>query len=140
MTSFFGLPRGGNPGRVGILGVPFDCGTHPWRIGARHGPEAVRTASGLIQRHHPSLGDRDVASLLGAIDCGDVAGITSGRLAAAHPLIEAAAADILAAGAIPIGVGGDGSMRVTCAERARVSQDAPLLVGDQSLVNRVSVA
>ena len=110
MTSFFGLPRGGNPGRVGILGVPFDCGTHPWRIGARHGPEAVRTASGLIQRHHPSLGDRDVASLLGAIDCGDVAGITSGRLAAAHPLIEAAAADILAAGAIPIGVGGDGSI------------------------------
>ena len=33
-----------------------------------------------------------------------------GRLAAAHPLIETAAGAILAAGAIPIGVGGDGAV------------------------------
>lgn len=108
--SFFGLPYGPATGRVGLLGVPFDCGTHPWRIGARHGPEAVRAASRLVPRFHPSHGDRDVAGLLGAVDCGDVTGITPGRLAAAHPLIETAAGAILAAGAIPIGVGGDGAV------------------------------
>ena len=74
--SFFGLPYGPATGRVGLLGVPFDCGTHPWRIGARHGPEAVRAASRLVPRFHPSHGDRDVAGLLGAVDCGDVASIT----------------------------------------------------------------
>ena len=108
--SFFGTPRGPAAGRVAFLGVPFDCGTHPWRIGARHGPDAVRAASRLVPRFHPGLGDRDVLTLLGAVDAGDVPGITPGRLAAAHPLIEAAAAAILAAGAVPIAVGGDGSV------------------------------
>lgn len=103
-----GPPHAGT--RTAILGVPFDCGIHPFRVGSREGPASVRAQSGLVRRFHPSLADRDVPALLGAVDCGDVAGITPGRIEAAHPLIEAAASAILATGAVPIGIGGDGSI------------------------------
>src|SRR5208337_4014721 len=73
--TFMRLPPGSpGPGcRAAILGVPFDCGTHPFRVGARQGPASVRQQSGLIRRYHPSLADADVPALLGAVDCGDVA-------------------------------------------------------------------
>lgn len=109
--TFMGLPAGSpGPGcRAAILGVPFDCGTHAFRVGARQGPAAVRRQSGLIRRFHPSLADVDVLSLLGAVDCGDVA-LTPGRIDEALPRIEAAADAILASGAVPVGIGGDGSV------------------------------
>jgi agmatinase len=109
--TFMRLPPGPpGPGcRAAIIGVPFDCGTHPFRVGARQGPASVRQQSGLIRRYHPSLADVDVPALLGAIDCGDV-DLTPGRPDACFPRIEAAAASILDAGAVPIGIGGDGSV------------------------------
>jgi len=109
--TFMRLPPGPpGPGcRAAILGVPFDCGTHPFRVGARQGPASVRQQSGLIRRYHPSLADADVPALLNAVDCGDVA-LTPGRPDAAFPAIEAAAGSILDAGAVPIGIGGDGSV------------------------------
>lgn len=109
--TFMGLPAG-SPGlgcRAAILGVPFDCGTHAFRVGARQGPTAVRQQSGLIRRFHPSLADVDVLSLLGAVDCGNVA-LTPGRIDDALPRIETAAGAILDAGAVPVGIGGDGSV------------------------------
>lgn len=109
--TFMGLPAGSpSPGcRAAILGVPFDCGTHAFRVGARQGPTAVRRQSGLIRRFHPSLADVDVLSLLDAVDCGNVA-LTPGRIDDALPRIEAAAGAILDAGAVPVGIGGDGSV------------------------------
>lgn len=106
-----GVPAGmPGPGcRAAILGVPFDCGTHPFRVGARQGPEHVRRQSGLIRRFHPSLADVDVPAVLGAVDCGDVI-LTAGRIEDALPRIEAAASAVLEAGAVPIGIGGDGSV------------------------------
>jgi agmatinase len=109
--TFMRLPAG-PPGagcRAAIIGVPFDCGTHPLRVGARQGPAHVRQQSGLIRRYHPSLADVDVPALLGAVDCGDVV-LTPGRPNDAFPRIEAAAGGILDAGAVPIGIGGDGSV------------------------------
>ena len=102
-----GLPGAGC--RAGILGVPFDCGTHPFRVGARQGPAHVRQQSGLIRRYHPSLADVDVLALLGVVDCGDVV-LTAGRIDDALPRIEAAAGVILDAGTVPVGIGGDGSV------------------------------
>ena len=109
--TFLRLPPGPpGPGcRAAIIGVPFDCGIHPFRVGARQGPAAVRQQSGLIRRYHPSLADVDVPALLHAVDCGDVA-LTPGRIDEAFPLLEAAAGTILDAGAVPIGIGGDGSV------------------------------
>lgn len=109
--TFLGLPSGlpGPGSRVGVLGVPFDCGIHPFRVGAREGPAAVRRESRLIRRFQPLLADADVPHLLGARDCGDVV-LVPGKPVEAFPRIEAAAARILAAGAVPIGIGGDGSI------------------------------
>lgn len=109
--TFMGLPAGlPQPGcRAAILGVPFDCGTHPFRVGARQGPLEVRRESRLIRRYHPSLADVDVLSLLGAVDAGDVA-LVPGRIDDAFVRIEAAAARIVDSGAVPIGIGGDGSV------------------------------
>ena len=87
-----GLPRPGS--RAAILGVPFDCGTHPFRVGARQGPLEVRRESKLIRRYHPSLADVDVLSLLGAVDAGDVA-LVPGRIDDAFAKIETAAGRIL---------------------------------------------
>ena len=90
--TFMGLPAGlPQPGcRAAILGVPFDCGTHPFRVGARQGPLEVRRQSRLIRRYHPSLADVDVLSLLGAVDAGDVA-LVPGRIDDEFARIEAAA-------------------------------------------------
>lgn len=95
--------------RAAVVGVPFDCGIHPFRVGAREGPGAVRHQSRLIRRFHPLCGDRDVPALLAAADCGDVA-VIPGQPASALPKIEQAAAQILEAGSIPIGIGGDGAI------------------------------
>ena len=109
--TFMGLPAGlPQPGcRAAIVGVPFDCGTHPFRVGARQGPLEVRRQSRLIRRYHPSLADVDVLSLLGAVDAGDVA-LVPGRIEDAFVRIEAAAARIVETGAVPVGIGGDGSV------------------------------
>src|SRR4051794_13387818 len=109
--TFMGLPAGlPGPGcKVAILGVPFDCGTHPFHIGSRDGPTAVRRQSRLIRRYHPLLADVDVLSLMHVVDCGNIA-LTPGRMEAALPLIEAAAGAVLDAGAVPLGIGGDGSV------------------------------
>ena len=113
--TFLGLPAAmpgslrGRRARAAVLGVPFDCGIHPFRVGAREGPAAVRRQSRLIRRFHTLFGDLDAPALLRAADCGDVA-VVPGKPAEAFPRIQRAAAQILDAGAVPIGVGGDGAV------------------------------
>lgn len=70
--------------------MAFDCGMHPLRISTRAVPASVRAKSGLVRRHHPSLADVDLPALLAAVDAGDVAGITPGKIHDAHPRIEVA--------------------------------------------------
>ncbi len=107
---FAGLPQAlPGPGcRAAILGVPFDCGTHPHRVGARDGPTAVREQSRLMRRFHVEEAGDPLAAL-GAVDCGDVV-LTPGRAVPSFAALEAAAGQVLDAGAIPIGIGGDGSV------------------------------
>jgi len=92
-----------------ILGCPFDCGTHKFRIGARQGPQAIRAQSGLVRRYQSEIADCDALAELGVIDAGDVQMVPS-RAEEAFPLIEEAAYRIAAAGAVPVGFGGDGSV------------------------------
>ena len=109
--TFMGVPSGPpGPGcRAAIVGVPFDCGTHPFLIGSRQGPTEVRRQSRLVRRYHPTIADADILTLMNVVDCGNVA-LTPGRIEDALPRIEAAAGAVLDAGAIPIGIGGDGSV------------------------------
>jgi agmatinase len=92
-----------------ILGCPFDCGTHPFRIGARQGPAAIREQSRLLRRYQSELADTDALAELGLIDAGDVA-LTPSRAEDAFAAIEEAAYRLAAAGAAPVGFGGDGSV------------------------------
>jgi len=81
--------------------VPFDCGTHAFRIGSRQGPASIREQSRLVRAYESEVADFDIREALGLVDCGDVA-LTPGRIAEAFELIEEAAWRIVEAGATPI--------------------------------------
>ena len=111
--TFMGVPYG-RPGpntRAAILGLPFDCGTHPFRVGARSGPDAVRLQSPLIRRFNPTHADFDPLSALDVVDCGNVK-LTPGRILDAFARIELATARVMEKGAVPVTIGGDGSITV----------------------------
>ena len=118
-TTFMGAPYGrpGAKNRAAILGIPFDCGTHPTRIGARGGPDSVRLQSNLMRRFNPTHADFDPVEALGLVDCGNVK-LTPSRIVDAFERIEQAVDHIVGAGAVPITIGGDGSITVPCARAA----------------------
>ena len=95
--------------KAAVLGVPFDCGVHPFRIGSRQGPAAIRGQSILVRRYSPEFADLDPVERLGLVDRGDVR-VTPSRITDAFERIEAAAKRIHDAGVIPITMGGDGSI------------------------------
>lgn len=101
-----GMPREGT--KAAVLGVPYDCGIHPWRVGSREAPVAVRRASRHLPAFHVSQGDFNALERLGAVDCGDI-DLLPGRPLQAFPVIEAAAGGVLDAGAVPVAICGDGS-------------------------------
>ena len=92
---------------IALLGVPMDLGvTH--RSGARFGPKAVRNAERVGPYEHVlrtvPTGDMRVA------DIGDVPFASRYDLAQSHTDIESAVGRIVAAGVVPLLVGGDHSM------------------------------
>ncbi len=95
--------------KAAILGIPFDCGQHPTRIGARGGPRAIRAQSSLVRRYQPPFADFDPLEDLGVVDMGDVA-VTSAKLKDAMQLIEAAMSHIFEQDVVPITFGGDGAV------------------------------
>jgi len=95
--------------KAAVLGIPFDCGVHPTRIGARLGPQSIRRHSGLVRRYEPPFRDFDPLARLGLVDCGNVR-VRSSFIAEAFENIEAAVWDIVQAGAIPVTMGGDGAV------------------------------
>jgi agmatinase len=102
---------------VAILGAPFDAGTQ-WRPGARFGPRGVREASTLFAFGHAGAYDHeDDATYLGAdvrmVDIGD-ADIIHTDTRNSHLNIETGVRAILAAGALPVTIGGDHSVNIPC--------------------------
>jgi agmatinase len=98
------------------MGAPFDFGTQ-WRAGARFGPRAVREASTLFSFGHAGAYDHedDVTYLEGVrmVDIGD-ADIVHTDTETSHANIEAGVRAILAAGALPVVIGGDHSVNIPC--------------------------
>ena len=111
--TFMGLDYGHDlTGRqAAVLGIPYDNGVHPHRVGARDGPRAIREASRLIRRYRPPDADFDPLERLRVIDCGDVKVVPS-RLDGAEAAIEKAVGLIAGAGAAPVTMGGDGSVTI----------------------------
>ncbi len=95
--------------KAAILGIPFDCGVHPFRVGSRQGPDVIREQSRLMRPYNPELADFNPMERLGLVDCGNVR-LTPGRILDAFELIESATAHIVAQGIVPITMGGDGSV------------------------------
>lgn len=95
-------------GGVTILGAPFDCGPGLHRFGPHLGPAAIRAASAQLLRARIDS-DRDPLRELDVRDGGDVdvsLADPPGSLAA----IADAVSPILAQGALPLVLGGDGSI------------------------------
>ena len=99
---------------VAVLGVPNDMGTQ-WRSGARFGPRGIREASTLFSFGHGGAYDfeRDTLYLTAEevriVDVGD-ADIVHTDMEKSHANTEAAVRRILAAGAMPLVLGGDHSV------------------------------
>lgn len=90
-----------------IVGVPFDTGAS-FRVGARFGPEAVRSASQLLRPHNASQGT-GVLEVMEVVDVGD-APVIPGYTAESFETIATALAAIHQAGAVPVAIGGDHSI------------------------------
>jgi len=102
---------------VAILGAPFDAGTQ-WRSGARFGPRAIREASTLFSFGHAGAYDHEddvtyLDSSVRLVDIGD-ADIIHTKTKESHRNIAHGVGKILAAGALPVVIGGDHSVNIPC--------------------------
>lgn len=93
---------------IGIVGVPFDGGVTN-RSGTRHGPRAVRDQSSLLRLINTATGVTPFA-LARVRDLGDCWIERPYELAEAHREIAAYYAALVAAGVMPLSVGGDHSI------------------------------
>lgn len=131
--SFLGLPHvapdtealRGHAARAAVYGIPFDA-TNISRTGANYGPRGIREVSCQFLTYNAML-DFDLVEALNPVDCGDCA------IALANPerTFEAAQADIgqiLAAGALPVSLGGDHSVTIPAVRALRSHCDDPGLV------------
>ncbi len=101
-----------------VLGAPFDFGTQ-YRPGARFGPRGIREASTLFSFGHAGAYDHEddviylEADAVRIVDIGD-ADIIHTDTINSHANIETGVRAILAAGAVPIVLGGDHSVNIPC--------------------------
>ncbi len=92
---------------VAIVGAPFDTGAS-FRVGARFGPEGIRSASHLLRPYNPSQ-DISIFEHLSAIDYGDVP-VVPGFIEESYERIREGLEPIHRAGVVPIVLGGDHSI------------------------------
>ncbi len=103
---------------VAVMGAPFDFGTQ-FRAGARFGPRGIREASTLFSFGHGGAYDHedDVTYLqtdrVRMVDIGD-ADIVHTDTVQSHANIAYGVRKILAAGALPVVLGGDHSINIPC--------------------------
>src|SRR5260370_21345153 len=105
-STFMGVPPGTDRSgaKAAIVGLPFDCGTHPYRIGARLGPASIREQSLLLRPYdvHTNL---DPLEALGVVDMGDVP-VRPGEIEPSFAAIEASIGELAAAGIVTVSLGG----------------------------------
>ncbi len=103
---------------IAVLGAPYDFGCQ-FRSGARMGPRAIREASTLFSFGHSGAYDHEddvtylPAETTRIVDIGD-ADIIHTDTENSHSNIEHGVRKILAAGAIPVVMGGDHSINIPC--------------------------
>ena len=89
---------------IAVYGIPWDGGTTN-RAGARHGPREVRSQSSLMRRAHHASGTEPFA-IANVADIGDLP-VNPIDLHDGLKRIRDGVAGVVAAGALPLGIGGD---------------------------------
>jgi agmatinase len=107
---------------VAVVGVPFDTGTS-FRVGARFGPEAVRSGSTLLRPYNQNLGI-DVFAAQSVVDWGDL-DVTPGDAAQSLDQIADGLRPLAQAGITAITIGGDHTI-VLGELRAQSAANGPL--------------
>jgi agmatinase len=102
---------------VAIVGIPFDTGG-TYRVGARFGPEAIRSSSVLLRPYSDAMGI-GAFDYLSVIDYGDLA-VLPGYIEQSYERIRAGLLPLVRAGVVPIGLGGDHS--ITLAELRAIAE------------------
>ena len=90
-----------------IVGAPFDTAT-TFRVGARFGPESIRSVSHLLRPYNPSQ-DVSIFDHLSVIDYGDVP-VVPGYIEESYRRIAEGLKPIHRSGVVPIVLGGDHSV------------------------------
>jgi agmatinase len=90
-----------------IVGAPFDTAT-TFRVGARFGPEGIRSVSHLLRPYNPSQ-DVSIFDHVSVIDYGDVP-VVPGYIEESYRRIAEGLEPIHRAGVVPIVLGGDHSI------------------------------
>jgi agmatinase len=90
-----------------IVGAPFDTAT-TFRVGARFGPEGIRSVSHLLRPYNPSQ-DVSIFDQLSVIDYGDLS-VVPGYIEESYRRIAEGLEPIHRAGVVPIVLGGDHSI------------------------------
>src|SRR2546430_1162145 len=100
-----------------FIGIPFDTAVS-YRIGGRFGPAAIREASRLLRPYNVEQ-DIEIFEHVSAVDAGDLS-VIPGNVAASYDVIEKGLSPILAAGVVPLAIGGDHS--ITLAELRAIAK------------------
>ncbi len=118
------------------MGAPYDFGTQ-FRAGARFGPRAVREASTLFSFGHAGAYDHEddctyLPASVRIVDIGD-ADIVHTDTVTSHANIRTGVQAMLAAGALPVVIGGDHSVNIPCIEAFEGQGDIHILQIDAHL-------
>lgn len=108
-----------------IYGLPFDA-TNISRTGANYGPRGIREVSCQFLTYNATF-DFDLAEALNPVDCGDC-DIALANPARTFERAQADIAEILAAGALPVTLGGDHSITIPAVRAVRAHVQDPGLV------------
>src|SRR5947207_14534432 len=90
-----------------IVGIPFDTGG-TYRVGARFGPEHIRSASALMRPYHSGSGVA-IFDRLSVVDYGHLP-VVPGYIEESHRRIAGALLDVLRGGVLPLHLGVDHSI------------------------------
>jgi agmatinase len=109
IPTFMRLPHHRNPADldVALVGIPYDGGTS-YRAGARFGPREIRAQSSMIRSWNPVLRVSPFEALRIA-DYGDI-DISPVSIERTNQIVEEEIHAILAAGCVPVSIGGDHSI------------------------------
>jgi len=107
---------------VGIIGVPFDGGVTN-RPGSRHGPREVRNQSTLVRMKNQATGISP-HELCRVADIGDAWVSSPFELTGSHKEIQDAFDRVVAAGVLPLAVGGDHSVSLPIFRA--IAKDGPI--------------